>query len=70
MNEEEIKDRMVAALVEICPERKNAISNPDNTMEEHLEFLEILAVYIPFDKEASCREAYELGITRGWEGKK
>ena len=70
MNEEEIKDRMSAALAVICPERKKIITDSRNTLEEHLEFLEVLAKYIPFDKEAACREAYELGITKGWEGKK
>ena len=65
MDEKEIKERLAAALVMICPERKNTIGNPDNTVEEHLEFLEILAKYIPFDKEAACREAFTLGTEMG-----
>jgi septum formation topological specificity factor MinE len=61
MSEEEIKERLVKVLVMLCPERRNTINFPTNTLEEHIEFLEVLAKYMMFDKEASCREAYESG---------
>lgn len=65
MEVKEIEHRIVAVLVTMCPERINTISNPDNTMKEHLEFLEVLSKYIMFDKEAAVREAYELGKFEG-----
>jgi len=65
MVEKEIKDRLVGVIVRLCPEREKLVTKADNTIEEHIEFLEVLSKYIPFDKEAAVREAYELGKFEG-----
>lgn len=65
MKPREVKKRLAAALALMCPECKSAICDLDNTIKDHIELLELLAKYMPFDKEAACRESFELGKKLG-----
>lgn len=60
----EVRKEIKGVLNILKPDEKT-INDIDRTIEEDFAYLRQIAQYIMFDKEASCRESYELGKSQG-----
>ncbi len=61
MEEKEIKAEVLAVLDILKPDEAGKANALTRTLEEDLSYLRVVAQYVMLDKEASCREAYNLG---------
>lgn len=64
MEEKKIQEELLATLNILKPTEEET-HNKERTLEESLAYLRVVAQYVMLDKEASCRESYELGKSQG-----
>lgn len=53
--------KQIKGVLSILKLDEKDINEIDRTLEEDFAYLRQIAQYVMLDKEASCREAYELG---------
>ncbi len=70
MDEKVIREQLIEILDILKPDEANKTNALLRGLSEDLSYLRVVAQYVMLDKEASCREAYESGVIKGWEGKK
>ena len=60
MLKKEIHENMVGVMTLLRP-KETFQHDQERTLEEDFAYLRVIAQYVMLDKEASCRESYELG---------